>query len=238
MIQLSLISFLTLLEIMAVLLVLLGLMVWRMRRSQGVRNRIQFIDATAQHPTPSLYLDGEAARTRTFCNALHDQPRQEPVEPALRSALGTRAGLLRYESELARHPVAERDPAAWAVIAQAVDATLAAEGYTSQPAQASPVYGEDTATRENIVAQQTRTIEHLREYIQQLLEKLGHQPLPDNDIAKHMDTLERANRELNQCVLVLEDENSFLRDQIAALLKLDIAADPAPADVAGVNVKP
>lgn len=239
MIQLSLFSFLALLEIMAVLLILLGVMVWRVRRLRGDgSSRIQFIDATDQHPTPSLYLDGEAARTRTFVSALRDKPRQEPVEPALRSALCARAGLLRYESGLARHPVTERDPAAWKAIAQAVDSTLAAEGYSTQPVQTSPVYGEDTATREVIVAQQTRTIEHLREYIQQLLEKLGHQPLPDEGIAQHMDEVERANRELNQCVLVLEDENSFLRDQIAALLKLEHSANGAQTDAARADVKP
>lgn len=220
MIQLSLFAFLALLEVMAVLLILLGIMVWRMRRAPG-GSRIQFIDATDEHPTPSLYLDSEAARTRTFVEALGRKPQSEPAEPALRSALRVRAGLLRYESELARHPVADRDPALWTAVAQAVDATVAAEGYTTQPVQTAPVYGEDTATREAMVAQQTRTIEHLREYIQQLLSKLGHQPLPDDGIARHMDELERANRELNQCVMVLEDENSFLRDQIAALLKLD-----------------
>lgn len=226
MIQLSLFAFLALLEVMAVLLILLGIMVWRMRRAPG-GSRIQFIDATEDHPTPSLYLDSESARTRTFVEALRDKPQSEPAEPVLRSALRVRAGLLRYESELARHPVAERDPALWTAIAQAVDTTVAAEGYSTQPAQTSPVYGEDTAMREAMVAQQTRTIEHLREYIQQLLGKLGHQPLPDDGIARHMDELERANRELNQCVIVLEDENGFLRDQIAALLKLD----KAPAGV-------
>lgn len=220
MVQLSLFSFLALLEVLALLLLLLGVLIWRLRMTQR-QSRIQFIDATDQHPTPTLYLDGEAARTRTFVDGLRDKPRAEPTEPELRAALAARAGLLRYESDLARHPVSERDVNAWTTLARNVDAKLAAEGFTTLRPPASPVYGEDTATGEVMIAQQTRTIEHLREYIQQLLENLGHKPLPDDGITKHMDELQRANRELNQCVVVLEDENSFLRDQIAALLQID-----------------
>lgn len=233
MVELSLFSFLALLEILAVLLLLLGFLFWRLRVAQR-QSRIQFIDATDQHPTPVLYLDGEAARTRTFATSLRDKPKAEPTAPELRAALAARAGLLRYESDLARHPVTERDANAWTALAQNVDAKLTAEGYSTRRAEASPVYGEDTATGAAMIAQQTRTIEHLREYIQQLLQSLGHQPLPDEGIVKHMDELERANRELNQCVLVLEDENSFLRDQIAALLKMG----QTPAGGADQPVKP
>ena len=223
MIQLSLFSFLALLEILAVLLVLLGIMVWRMRVACQ-QNRIQFIDAGDGQPSPSLYLDAEAARTRTFVSTLRDQPKTEPAAPTLRAALAARAGLLRYESEQARHPVKERDAAAWTALAIDVDSVLKGQGYTTEPA-ITPVYGEDDGTvREAIVVQQTNTIKHLREYIQQLLEKLGHQQLPDPGVTEHLEDLERANRELNQCVVVLEDENSFLRDQIAALLKLEPGA--------------
>ena len=71
MVQLSLFSFLALLEVLALLLLLLGVLIWRLRMTQR-QSRIQFIDATDQHPTPTLYLDGEAARTRTFVDGLRD----------------------------------------------------------------------------------------------------------------------------------------------------------------------
>lgn len=229
MIQLSVFSLLALLEILAVLLLLLAFVYWRLRAARR-RSRIQFIDATDQHPTPALYLDGEAARTRTFVNDLRGKPKAEPTAPELRAALAARAGLLRYESDLARHPVGERDANAWVTLARNVDAKLTAEGFTAQWPQVSPVYGEDTGTSQAMIAQQTRTIEHLRQYIQQLLQSLGHQPMPDDGILKHMDELERANRELNQCVQVLEDENSFLRDQIAALLKIGTAHSAGAGD--------
>ena len=222
MIQLSLFSFLALLEILAVLLVLIGVLVWRLRAAARHVSRIQFIDADDGHPSPSLYLDGEAARARTFVSGLRNSPNAEPVAAALRAALSARAGLLHYESELARHPAMTRDPASWSALAAQVDALLTAEGYTTEPA-ITPVYGDgDAAVREAIVAQQTNTIKHLREYIQQLLEKLGHTQIPDPGMSAHLDDLERANRELNQCILVLEDENAFLRDQIAALLQVGV----------------
>lgn len=225
MIQLSLFSFLALLEAIAALLVILGFMIWRLRRSVRQTTRIQFIDATEQQVAPSLYLDSEAAKTQTFVEALRERPRAEPGDPALRAALGLRAGLLRQESALAVKPVEQRDIPAWTALAQQVAAVLEAEGLGIHERKAHEIYGEDTATSETIVTQQAQTIRHLRDYIQQLLDKLGHQPSPDTDILKRFDELERANRELNQCVLVLEDENSFLRDQIAALLKLNSSAD-------------
>lgn len=231
MVQLSLFSFLALLEVMAVLLLALGYMIWRLRRLRAGRTRIQFIDASEDHPAPALYLDREAAVTRTFVEGLRAQPRAEPGDPELRAALAVRAGLLKEESVLAARPAVERDAAAWKALAQQVAATLTAEGFGTRQEQAAAVYGEDTAATETTIAQQTRTIEHLREYIQQLLEKLGHAPLPDKHILERFDELEHANRELNQCIAVLEDENSFLRDQIAALLKLEHTPDTAAAAV-------
>lgn len=228
MIQLSMFSFLALLEAIAVLLALLGLMVWRQRRLSG-GTRIQYIDATEEYPTPSLYLDSESAKTHSFVETLHEKPRAEPTDAALRAALGLRAGLLRRESELAqslvKQPVGERDPALWTTLAGQVATVLEAEGFSHAASRSTLVHGEETVSSEAIAVQQTRTIQYLRDYIQQLLDKLGHQPLPDEHITDRFDQMERANRELGQCIAVLEDENGFLRDQIAALLKLDQAAN-------------
>lgn len=232
MVQLSLFSFLALLEAMAVLLLALGYLIWRQRRLRAGQTRIQFIDASEDHPAPALYLDREAARTRTFVEGLRAQPEAEPGEPALRSALAVRAALLRDESALAGRPTAERDADAWTLLAQQVETALAKAGFTTCQNKVGEIYGEDTGATEAIIAQQTRTIEHLREYIQQLLEKLGHEPLPDQHVLERFDELERANRELNQCIAVLEDENAFLRDQIAALLKLGHVPD---TDAAGAR---
>lgn len=231
MVQLSLFSFLALLEVIAVLLLALGYMGWRQRRLCAGQTRIQFIDAADDHPAPALYLDREAARTRSFVDGLSAQPKAEPSEPALRSALAARAALLRDESALAGRPAAERDADAWTLLAQQVQAALAKADFVTRQDKVGEIYGEDTGATEAIIAQQTRTIEHLREYIHQLLEKLGHESLPDPHVLERFDELERANRELNQCIAVLEDENAFLRDQIAALLKLQDAQGAGAAAV-------
>lgn len=220
MIQLSLFSFFALLEVIAALTLLLGVLYWRQRRLRST-NSIQYIDTSEDYPTPSLYLDSEAAKTKTFVEMLHDQPRAEPVDLVLRAALGLRAGLLRKESALAKTPISERDAALWTALAEQVAAVLRAEAFSHASAKLHAVHGEDTASTEVIAAQQARTIQHLREYIGQLLEKMGHQPSPDQNIIGRFDDMERANREMCQCIAVLEDENSFLRDQIAALLKTE-----------------
>ena len=73
----------------------------------------------------------------------------------------------------------------------------------------------------DIVAQQSKTIDYLRNYIQELLDQHGHMPSPEPNIASKFDELERANKELSGCVEILVDENEFLREQIAALLKME-----------------
>ena len=77
--------------------------------------------------------------------------------------------------------------------------------------------GEPSAA---LLEQQTRTIEHLKALITDLLTKATPDGLPNKDLDKHFSDLEKANTELEQCVVILEDENLFLRDQISALLKV------------------
>ena len=236
MVQLSLLSFFALLEIIALLLVLLGFAAWRLRRKRS--GGFQFIDAGESYPSPSLYLDRESARTRSFVDSLRGKPKAPPDDPALRAALAARAGLLRYESAVAKSPAQERDAANWTALAQHIALSLSAEGYARQ-AKPDHIHGEDTQVSTALAAQQAHTIEYLRGYIQQLLEKLGQQSKADQEIPQRLDELERVNKELQLCVTVLEDENSFLRDQIAALLALDRNSDGNEADGAGISaVKP
>ena len=236
MVQLSLLSFFALLEIIVVLLLLLGVAVWRLRRRRSAG--IQFIDVGDAHPSPSLYLDRESARTRSFLDRLQGKPTAPPEDPSLRAALSARARLFRSESTLAKTAAQERDPANWTELAQSVALSLSAEGYARQ-AKSDQIHGEDTHDSATLAAQQAHTIEYLRGYIEQLLGKLGQQSKADREIPDRLDELERVNKELQLCVNVLEDENSFLRDQIAALLALDNDVELVP--IAGTEnraVKP
>jgi hypothetical protein len=223
MVAMSTFSFYILLEAIIVLLILLSLAVWRLRKTRG-DGRLGIIEASEGYPPPSLYLDSEAAKTRTFVTNLKDRPEQEPTDPALRASLGARAHYLRYESERARTPVHERDLPAWTALAREVALLLSAEGYVRK-AEAVHIHGEDSQTSVVLSSQQEQTIQHLREYIQELLEALGHQPTPEANIEGRFNELDRVNEELKLCVTILEDENEFLRKQIAALLKLTQAED-------------
>lgn len=102
---------------------------------------------------------------------------------------------------------------------------------------------DDQETRE-LIEHQKKTIAFLKKYTREILDKILHQneeflnsKQSPEDVAKlsnahnefleqseslmeKMHQLESYNQELTQCVAILEDENQFLRDQIASLLKL------------------
>jgi hypothetical protein len=104
--------------------------------------------------------------------------------------------------------------------------------------------GQDT---KNIIEQQKKTIDYLRKYTEEILGKILKQNEEFMKTLKNKDDLEKMNHvqqefirmsetmpekinqletinmELSQCVAVLEDENQFLRDQIAALLTVSEA---------------
>ena len=73
MIELRLVYFLVLLELIGGLLLIIGYQSWRLRRLMSKGNGIQFIDATEDYPKPAFYLDREAARTRALIEALHER---------------------------------------------------------------------------------------------------------------------------------------------------------------------
>ena len=227
MIELSIFTFLALLEGIVVLLIIMGVLLWRTRHSGG-RDRIAYIDGSDTHPTPALYLESEVAKTRNHLDSLTTEKADKPP------ALSLRAGLLKIEAELSQHLPEQRDRKFWQGLADQLGGILESTGYRAQPPDTTPVVvrgapgaptgsllDEADVTVTGLVEQQAKTIDYLRNYIQELLDQHGHQPSPDPGITDKFDDLERANKELSSCVAVLEDENEFLRGQIAALLKLD-----------------
>ena len=78
---------------------------------------------------------------------------------------------------------------------------------------------EDHVPSENILAQQSKTIEHLKSFINNLLTQMDDNSLPNPELDSHFKKLEESKIELEQCVMILEDENGFLRNQISFLLK-------------------
>lgn len=229
MIDLSIYTFLALLEGIIVLLIVIGVLLWRIRQVRA-QDRTAYIDGSDPHPTPVLYLESEVAKTRNHLDSLAAEKVDKPP------ALSLRAALLEIEVELSQHSPEPRDRNFWQGLADRLGAIVEATGYRTASPEAitSPVVdaraiatptgsvldGDDTNVS-GLVEQQAKTIDYLRNYIQELLDQHGHQPSPDPDIAGKFDELERANKELSSCMVVLEDENEFLRAQIAALLKLE-----------------
>lgn len=79
----------------------------------------------------------------------------------------------------------------------------------------------DDVGSSSLLEQQSKTIEHLKAFINDLLAKLDPKSLPNNELETHFSQLEQDNIQLEHCIMVLEDENGFLRDQIEALLRLE-----------------
>lgn len=146
----------------------------------------------------------------------------DPAQPAL----SLRAALLEVEAELSNSLPEERTREFWQGLADRLGGVLTTAGFNAAadkvPAEQAPQVGNvEDESAADIVAQQSKTIDYLRNYIQELLDQHGHQPSPEPNIASKFDELERANKELSGCVEILEDENEFLREQIAALLKME-----------------
>lgn len=222
MIELSLFAFLAILEGIVVLLIVIAVLAWRQRAARA-KDRISYIDGSDTHPTPALYLESEVAKTRTHLESL---TAENADAGAAQPALSLRAALLKVEAELSQSLPEERTRAFWQGLADRLGGVLTTAGFNAAavkaPAEQAPQAGNDEdASAVDIVAQQAKTIDYLRNYIQELLDQHGHLPSPEPNIARKFDELERANKELSGCVEILEDENEFLREQIAALLKLE-----------------
>ena len=98
MINLSLFAFLAILEGIVVLLIVIGVLVWRLR-ARRAKDRIAYIDGSDAHPTPALYLESEVAKTRTYLESL---TAENADAGAAQSALSLRAALLEVEAELSQ----------------------------------------------------------------------------------------------------------------------------------------
>jgi DNA repair exonuclease SbcCD ATPase subunit len=81
------------------------------------------------------------------------------------------------------------------------------------PASAAPGIGPDAEMLRDLVGSQQRTISKL----QGMLQTLSADPDKSRELEEAIGKIQRANSELNSCVMVLEDENSMLRDRIETL---------------------
>lgn len=110
---------------------------------------------------------------------------------------------------------------------------------TTAAGESSPAGSPDADMLRDLVGSQQRTISKLQHMLQSLA--------PDSGKAKELgdaiNKIQRANSELNSCVMVLEDENAMLRVKVETLEErlADLeanAAPPRPAPAAAVAADP
>ncbi len=198
MIQLHLYAFLGLLELLVVTVAAAAFFYWRWRR---VRRTVGGVTAG---PGPG-----------------------QPEPPATGgSGLVLRQALLEVERLRAEGRLGADAEGRWQELDRQLVQAAAAAGFVERQPGNNPdslIYGENGVELDKVVAFQEQTIGRLQDYIADLLERLAEdrrRPEDEAEMQARFDELERTNRELNQCVAVLEDENEFLRRQIAELLRL------------------
>ncbi len=201
--------------------VLAGFLWWRRRQRKAGSGTAGDIEDEG-HPPPSLYLERELALTRS---------RVEELGEAAPEGLRLRLAWLGLEQQIAERHGSSPDEAFWEELRGRIDDILQVLMAAAAPAGAGTAVapeeaaasgdGIDEAIASDIIEQQARTIDYLRGYIAELMEKAGGDSEGAEEVEARFAEIERVNRELKTCVEVLEDENQFLRDQVAELLKMD-----------------
>lgn len=110
---------------------------------------------------------------------------------------------------------------------------------TGTVGNAASAAGPDADMLRDLVGSQQRTIGKL----QHMLQSLAPDPGKAKELGEAINKIQRANSELNSCVMVLEDENAMLRVKVETLEErlADLeanAAPPRPAQAAAVAADP
>lgn len=207
----NLFTILVLSEILVGLLVLTVFLYFRWRKT---RQQLLALQANNQQPRQGSWLDQLDQYIQTQQQQL-DSFNQSPdssMEHA-RRVFDTRIQLLTLEKQIAERDEAEKTPGYWQSIHKQLIELQ--PGYQ----QAREETGEDRPDNTALLKQQEKTISHLKEFINRLLSGYSEDAIPNKELEDKFEDIEKANRELEQCVMILEDENAFLRAQVAALLK-------------------
>jgi len=202
--------------------------------------------ATTHAPRPgsdSFYWDQEITRTRNTLLSRNEKA-LEDLDNIDLLALNLRLQLLQLEQ---KNALTESDKRKIEVIEYDVHNILKRMQiiHAIEMSKRKPEDGHDEEESKRLIEQQNQTIAFLKKYTRDILDKilkqnadfLGSQQGPDDvvklsvahnefmenthSLMEKIDKLEYQNNELTMCVQVLEDENQFLRDQIASLLKLE-----------------
>jgi len=218
MVELKLHYFLALLEAVVILAALSGYLFFRLRTTRSRIKQTSTRPPSREESEPRVarldivqYLGRELERTSARVG--HAKATSDT-----RLWLDLRAAVLQLEQEWAQQD--DRSELFWRALAGRLEQLAKEHGLV--PARSVPSgHEEDKAGLADVVERQTHTIAFLKTYINDVLTQIGKRQDVGPVLDQEFEKLEHVNRELRQCVDVLEDENQFLRDQIAALLKLE-----------------
>ncbi len=194
MIQISLSVFLALLETLLAAAALAVYWFVRARRAVSVRHKA----GTA--PTATAYLDGELTRTRVRLKVAASE--------AAAAALKLRADYLGFERECAELP--GRDEAFWAKVSERLSTLVKPAKTPVAIADASQLAASKSIDIQALIESNTKEINSLKERVLHVVSD----PAQGRALLEQIDRLGHVNRELADCVAVLEDENDLLLNQV------------------------
>lgn len=205
----------------------------------GLRNQAQ--DSAVPAVTEAVEDASEEPATRSEVNRLQDQithlrtviDNQHSVMRELRQLLEEHGG----ESEELQEALRKLgDAEAQAIELQRCLEVMEHENEQLQDTAASALttgmaMSPDAEMLRDLVGSQQRTISKL----QHMLQSLGTDSGKARELDEAIDKIQRANKELNSCVMVLEDENAMLRGQVESLQEriADLEAQAPPEQPAG-----
>ncbi len=215
MIEVNTIVFVILVELLIVLLVLsAGLAYVLMRMKNSLSSGQEMIDELKNRkPDASLYFKSESRMTtdRHSALGLNQEKRKSWCDLEHEAVLLVRADLLNLEKEYAKIPE-ERDDSFWAHYHKSFEELLKKhELYNCLHAR----FMEDETGIRELFSTTKDEIEQLRQYVDTNIADKSVKA----ELSGLLDSLVNRQREMGDCIFVLEDESAFLRDQVATLLK-------------------
>lgn len=218
MIQVTLYYVLVLLEAVVVLAAFSGYLLLRLRHASARTKQVR------PKSRPQVPFEPRVARLdivqylareleRTSARVRHAQPGSD-----IALWLDLRAAVLQLEKEWSQQD--DRSEIFWRALAGRLE-RLARDHNLIPVPRPLKERKDDEPGLADVIERQQHTISFLKKYIHDVLTQVGRRkelgPAVDEEFAR----LEHTNHELQQCVAVLEDENQFLREQIASFLALE-----------------
>lgn len=193
-------------------------------RRQKINNSVDVPKVGVEkNPDAGQYLFTEEKLTRNRHSVVTSAPTLGDHEVAAGASLALRADFLQMEHDL--NKLEDRDDAFWQSFEERMRALIdrhipqkpatVLEAAPLLPGNSSEAVNEDAEQLKELVGAQVDTIKTLRKRLSEVIDD----DVKRQEFEEHVNHIERTNKEMAGCVTVLEDENEFLREQIAALLK-------------------